>query len=43
MQKKWTPSLTYFWDIVKILQTGYFEDFENAWSCPSINNDSIAL
>ena len=25
-----------FWGIVKILQTCYFEYFENAWSCPSI-------
>ena len=25
-----------FWDIFKILQTCYFEYFENAWSCPSI-------
>ena len=34
--KTWAPSLT-FWDIVKILQTFYFEYFENAWSCfPSI-------
>ena len=25
-----------FWDIVKILQTCYFEKFETAWSCPVI-------
>ena len=25
-----------FWDIVKILQTFYFEYFENVWLCPSI-------
>ena len=26
----------FFWDIVKILQTHYFQYFENAWSCPSV-------
>ena len=25
-----------FWDIVKILQTCYFDYFENVWACPSI-------
>ena len=33
--KTWAPFLT-FWDIVKILQTFYFEYFENVWLCPSI-------
>ena len=31
-----------FWDIVKILQTYYFEYFENAWSYLAVN-DSITL
>ena len=26
----------FFWDIVKILQTYYFEYFENAWSYPAV-------
>ena len=26
----------FFWDIVKILQTYYFEYFENAWSCQAV-------
>ena len=26
----------FFWDIVKILQTYYFEYFENAWSYPEV-------
>ena len=35
--KKWTPLLTsFFWDIVKILKTYYFEYFENAWSYPAV-------
>ena len=38
--KKWTPFLTSFLRYCKyiadILQTCYFEYFENAWSCPSI-------
>ena len=34
--KIWTPSLTSFLRYCKVLQTCYFEYFENTWSCPSI-------
>ena len=34
--QKGIPFLTSFLDIVKILQTGYFDYFENAGSCLSI-------
>ena len=33
--KKWTPYITFFRDIVKILQTCYLQQFENAWLCLS--------
>ena len=33
--KKRTPYITFFRDIVKILQTCYLQQFENAWLCLS--------
>ena len=36
MQKMNSLPNFFFWDIVKILQTYYFEYFENAWSCPAV-------
>ena len=36
MQKMNSFPNFFFWDIVKILQTYYFEYFENAWSYPAV-------